>query len=168
MRKKHIPIFICFILIGIFVIAYFTTFRYMDDFDYSVYIFSDISECNNLIEQETDAKMETYDSPSKDKNVADLEYEKFFGGTYSSSQLTFEIFAYEFSSERTAKQYFYNETGKESERDENYSRSLGGFGKFRMIVISGKNAYVAYTERDTIEVLMKILENTFTKQISFS
>ena len=132
-------------------------------FEFSpIYIFADISECENIEKlKHEDAIITVYDTPEKDKNAKGLEYEKFFAAEYDSSELEFEIFAYEFKDGDTAKKYFRNETGKKDDRDINFSSSKGMFG-YILIVINDNMAYSALSSSADADELEDFLANVFS------
>ena len=74
------------------------------------YIFEDFSECENIERLKTeDATITPCDSSEDGKLTATLRYAKFYGARYESKKLNFTIYAYEFSTEADAKDYFLGE-----------------------------------------------------------
>ena len=108
-----------------------------------------------------DAQIQIYESPDKDKNIGNLSYEKYFGAYYSSSELDFEIFAYEFENKDDAKLYFNQVTGKDEQRDQSFSAS-GGAITYRQVVLDGKNVYAAYSSSGNSEKLQEFLGTVFS------
>ena len=126
---------------------------------YAFYIFSDISECEQILEQKhDDAEITVYDTPD-DKYIKDLEYVNFFACDYSSSELEFEIYAYEFSSKEDAMQYFTNVTGKSNQPERSFSSSKGMFS-FKVEAVDGNKVYRAvspfYDDNDLLSFLKEI------------
>ena len=130
-----------------------------------IYIFENISECEKISQNKPeDATVEVYQSTEKDKKLDGLQYESFFGAKYSSSELTFEIFAYEFQDTEEAHQYFYNHTGRESDRDTNFFGS-GGMFSYDLVVIDGKNAYFASTSSGDVDEMYEFFSNVFSTKL---
>ena len=134
--------------------------------DLKVNIFADISECENLLQSENKgAKFVKYDTPSKDKKLKNLEYESFFAGEYSCSDFEFTIFAYEFKNEDDAKAYFENHTGKESEKNANFSINMG-IGGYRLRVFHNSMAYsVTSSSRKDAEKIEAFLGENFSVDV---
>lgn len=131
----------------------------------SFYIFENIKECATLETQKTkESYITLYDSPSKDKNLNDLKYDEFYAGKYSSDELSFEIFAYQFIDSDNAKIYFKNNTGIETNLDTHYLAS-GGISKYNVIVIDNKNAYCINTKKSQANELMLYLSEVFSKKL---
>ena len=64
-----------------------------DDF----YIFNEIDECEKLIPvDKSNINFAIHDVADKDNDLKGLLYNDFFGMSYESEKLKFEIFAYEF------------------------------------------------------------------------
>lgn len=137
-------------------------------FDNDYYIFSNISECNNFeINKDEDAKITYYTTPEKDSNLKDLEYDSFFGAKYLSLDIEFEIFAYEFKDSNSAKKYFNNVTGKNSEElDTNFSASMG-MTSYRLVIIDFKKAYIVQGPSSNAEAIQDFLKENFTVKIGF-
>ena len=131
---------------------------------FNYYIFDDISECENITKTEyTNAKLSRYDTPINDNNLGNLEYLEFFGGCFSSDEIEFEIFAYEFKNTETTKQYFKNVTGKSTKLDSTYLHS-SGFGT-RLIVTRFESAYVVTMSNLDEKEVLKALEKVFSIQV---
>lgn len=131
---------------------------------YEFYIFSDISECEGITEHKhDDAEITIYEAPD-DKYLKDLEYVKFFACDYSSSELEFEIFAYEFDSSEDAKEYFKNVTGKSNQPDKSFSTSKGMF-RFRVVAIDDSRAYVAISPKKYDREVLSFLKEVFSVKI---
>lgn len=132
------------------------------------HIFVDVEECLNFeLNKHEDARITQYETPATDKALEDLQYNKFWAGKYISSELTFEIFAYEFVSKDEAKVYFENETGTLEKRDTFWRLSGGAFSS-RLIVVDEKNAYIVHTSTAQVKAVREFLKKNFTKELDFS
>lgn len=158
----------CVIILCAFCITFgiiITLLAFCDRGPRDYYIFSDISECENIIQKKSeDATIEKYDMPDKDKNLKDLQYSAFFAAKYSSSELTFEIFAYEFQSEEEAQQYFERTARVNSDRTTNFLE-WGNLRSNHIVVVDQKNAYLVNATRKDAEKLKTFLGEVFSKQI---
>lgn len=129
------------------------------------YIFSDISECDNIEAFKTeDAIVTIYDTPDLDDSIDDLEYDDFYAAKYESAELDFEIFAYEFADSDFSKTYFEINTGIKTDLDTHFLAS-GGIAKYTVIVIDGCNAYCANTTQKYSEDLKLFLGEIFSKKL---
>ena len=108
-----------------------------------VCIFEDIGECENL-ENSADpgTSVERYEGSEKDARSEGLSYSDYYGAMYSSPELRFEIFAYQFSSEEDAEKYYMNATGRACEDGTDYFVS-SGFPHYSIVVLDGRKAYFA-------------------------
>lgn len=159
--KKCIAVFVCAGLL-LLLASCFTACHTRQIPD--IYIFENISECKKIHQiKSEDATVELYESPEKDKKLKNLPYTAFFAAKYSSSTLTFEIFAYEFHDEESAQQYFTNHTGKIVDLKTNFTGSLGSFS-YDLVVIDGKNAYAINSSRD-VDKMHAFLGELFSKQV---
>ncbi|MBQ2972148.1 MAG: hypothetical protein IJE16_06335 [Ruminococcus sp.] len=132
-----------------------------------IYIFENISECENIEEYKSDdAVVTTYDTPNADKNFDDLEYDSFYASSYESDELDFEIFVYEFVDSDSAKEYFSKETGIEPVYSTMFLAS-GGMTKYDIIVIDESRAYYAETSKEDEEDLNLFLSRVFSKKLEF-
>ena len=137
-------------------------------------IFESIEECERLLTYETSGgEAVRYTEPTLDKNIHGLVYQEFFGMSYQSAAMEYEIFAYMFEDKDSALQYFINETGMNSYkkniplRDDDPNRifsAISGTSSYRVIVISGTRAYcltapVRYTEAVN-EMLTEVFSET--------
>ncbi|MBQ8163397.1 MAG: hypothetical protein IJZ93_03400 [Clostridia bacterium] len=157
---KKVSIIIACILI-------FNLFSCSKMFSDEIYIFSDISECANLeINKASDVTVQEYTSTDSDKKLNELKYDAFYAAKYESSEIEFEIYAYEFESSETAKKYFENVTGRKSELDSNFLAS-GGMNSFEFIVIDHQNAYVVYGHSGEQQKVYSILADAFSKKLEF-
>lgn len=129
------------------------------------YIFSDISECDNIeVFKTEDAIVTRYDTPDLDDSIDDLEYDDFYAAKYESAELDFEIFAYVFADSDSTKEYFKKETGIETNLDVHFLAS-GGMFKYRVIVIDGCRAYCANTTQENSKDLKLFLGEIFSKKL---
>lgn len=125
------------------------------------YIFSDINECYKF--ESGTAKITMLDS-SEDSYLKDLIFDKCYCAKYISKELEFTIFAYEFTDEMTAKEYFKNATGKQSELDRNFT-TTSGMISYEANIIDGKNAYTVQTKNEYIKQLEAVLSECFTVKV---
>ena len=63
--------------------------------------------------------------------------------------------------------YFENETGARIENKETVWRLSGGVTSSRLIVIDGKNAYIAHTATAEVDAMREFLKKSFTKELDF-
>ena len=130
------------------------------------YIFADISECDNLSLIADDEAVISRISSENDKKLKGNEYEAFWGAEYSSPELRFKIFAYEFADADAAKEYFYNNTGKDVGFNTTFSMSCGGIrGSLQLICIDGSNAYCVYSTAKDHQELIALLKECFSVSI---
>ena len=129
------------------------------------YIFSDISECDNLLTA-TDGTVILQMQTEQDKKLKGLVYENYRVAEYSAKELHFKIFAYEFADEDSAKAYFCNATGKHVDFDTTFTMSTGMFGYLDLIVIDGRNAYRIDSTAKDYKELESLLKESFTVKIS--
>ena len=130
------------------------------------YIFSDIGECENInTYKDENATVTVYDTPQEDENLCDLVYNDFFAACYDSSDLKFDIFAYEFTDSDSAKKYYEKVTGTSQNSDTCFS-AYGGMTTYTVVVIDGSNAYCANTTQKDSEELKSFLGEVFSKKIN--
>lgn len=133
--------------------------------DPQINMFANIGECQNIeLLKSQDAKVEIYDLPERDRALKDLEYEEFFACKYTSKDFKFEIFAYVFSNEEDAMQYFENETGKTDDPNPTYSIS-SGMNSYSRIIISGNKAYTVNCKKSKSEQVVAFINSCFSKRI---
>lgn len=138
----------------------------MNSFVY--YIFSDVRECQNLISNKhEDATIIIFDMPDDDEYIEDLKYEGFFGCNYTSSELSFEIFAYEFSDEESSKRYFKNAIGRKTDNGVDFCEERGMLS-CTLVVIDGVNAYSVRTNSSEVEQMKAFLAQQFTRKLDFN
>ncbi len=133
-----------------------------------IYIFENISECENIEKYKSDDAVVTIcDTPNADKNLNELEYDSFYGSSYESDELDFEMFAYEFEDCDSAKEYFKKETGKIVADDTTFITSIG-MSKYEIVVIDGCRAYFVETSKADREDLNLFLSRAFSKKLEFT
>ena len=159
--------FVLIFLVPILVI--WLAFRGPGSMDF--YIFADISECENLNSLDYEgAQFNKYSTSNNDKELGELKYNSFVAGKYTSEELDFEIFAYEFDSADTAKKYFKNVAGKSNDRDTTFSASSGfglfGPSQYEIIVIDYERAYRVVTDQMHDEEIKKALGQIFSIKIN--
>lgn len=159
--KKIIVISICVLCAILFFVYHFTRIPQVN-----VCIFSDISECEKIKDFDFPApEITEYETPNGDKFLGDLSYSHFFAAEYKSSELTFEIFAYEFETAAESVEYFQKITGKKDDMLTNFS-AMSSWGTYRLVVIDGQRAYCVYTTPGQAEKLTQNLEEIFSVNIS--
>lgn len=127
-----------------------------------VRVFADLAECENIEAKKTDGAMVTvYDTSDKDKYRKGLDYNRFYGCHYDSDEMKFELFAYEFSTDQAAQEYFKNATGKTDEQTTNFSSSKG-MTRFCRVVIHEKNAYVIECQNEYLDETTGYLSECFS------
>lgn len=136
--------------------------------DVEVYIFTDLSECQAIeSDQFTNAQVTVYDSPSNDKYIKDLDYSNFYACNYSSAQMHFELFAYEFPDSETAQAYFRNATGQAGNKTVNYLISEGLFSQTHHRIVCSKNlAYSIYTNPSDADAVANYINHIFSEKIT--
>ena len=95
---------------------------------------------------------------------------------FRSSDLKYEIFAYEFVDSNSALKYYINVTGqtsyeKELPLDESYENkrlsSSKGMSSYRLIAVYQNKAYVIVAPKQYEDIINKMLASTFSFQISW-
>ena len=136
MRKTRLLVIVlvcaCFVLL-------FSMMFYKASQPINIYMFSDISECLQIDGTES-AMVTKYNDSSRDEHLKGLSFVSSYGANYVSDELEFEIFAYEFESCDLSRDYFYNATQIDMDRDMNFY-SHQGPDYYTITVINGKNAY---------------------------
>lgn len=131
-----------------------------------VFIFSNIDECKTIENRSVGTGSFTnYQDSTQDDCLQGLSYISFYAGKYSSNQLKFELFAYEFDDVTSSRRYFENITGKNTERmEQNFSISSGMITA-RIVAYSNNHAYAVYCPTNNLPDVMQILEEVFTVKI---
>ena len=110
--KAYKLILVGFAIVLLLFLLIFYGFQKIDQTEYR--IFADIAECEQIVSNKPDgAQIEVYETAEKDKYLRNLEYEAFFGAKYASSEMRFQLFAYDFADSETARAYFEAVTGKD-------------------------------------------------------
>ncbi|MBR6680814.1 MAG: hypothetical protein IKL59_06090 [Clostridia bacterium] len=170
MRKKS-PILVIIISFVVCAIVAFTYMALTGPLPSEYYIFQNIEECENLIPTDMDDEsFERYDMPMNDKDLDSLSYNNFFGGSFKSDSLQYEIFAYEFEDYDSALKYYANVVGqnfnslKELERDSFFLASQGT--SYQLVVILQNKAYKLNAPNKYIDEINELLANTFSQKIN--
>ena len=129
-----------------------------------VHMFSSIEECQNIKSLKSN-NVEIYDFPTGDKYLKKLKFEEWFGCKYNSDDLTFELFAYVFSSNEHAMNYFQNVTGKVNDPNPTFLSSAG-MSSYSRIVVSENKAYVVYCKKNAKENVIKFINSWFSVDIT--
>lgn len=159
--KKNIKILLVFLII--FFLA--GTLSSCGPKDYEIYIFTELSECYALEDKQSEEiQITVYDSPEKDKDLRNLAYIDFYACNYSSSELQFDLFAYEFPTQETAKKYFKNATGIESTKTTNFLGS-SGLSRYQLTVIKDNLAYTFHTRASDEEKATSVINQLFSEKI---
>jgi hypothetical protein len=113
-------------------------------------MFQDLDECKELMHYEQlPAEIKEYTDPQIDKNFKNFEYERFWGMSYHSENLDYEIYAYEFTNAEAVLKYCRqvskNNNTHIDESGTLYLTQLGG-GEYIIFVVKDNMAYklVAY------------------------
>lgn len=164
MKRKNWGFIVVISLISIYLILFAIGNFYVGSYG-GVYIFESIEECHKISELDYSGKVVTiYDSPDKDECIEDLRYTAFYGAKFRSYELNFEIFAYEFSSENEAREYYMNVAGMSPSANPCFLSS-GGLFSSKILVINSKNAYTVYTSFLGDIALSDVLEDVFSIKI---
>ena len=146
----------------VFVLLFSLCSCKMEEID--IHIFSDINECQSIIQNNTNsAEIEIYSS-EKDKNLKNLEYDDYFGCKYTCDGYSFEIFAYNFIDSDTAYQYFENITGKRNNPNPTFSDN-SNLSDYRRVVINKNMAYTVYCKNQYKEKVLEFINEIFSLDI---
>ena len=128
-------------------------------------MFTNIKECQKMIESKSDdVQIQTYDCTIVDENISNLEFEQSFGCKYISDEFTFLFFAYEFSNDDLAIEYFENVTGKKGDPNPTFLDS-SGMSKFNRIVVKGNRAYTVRCKKKDKERVLEFLNSCFSEKV---
>ena len=161
--KKSIWIYILALVLGLllFLVSCGTSKN-------GYYIFSEIQELENMeLQFEEYGEVDRYNDTSKDKNIKEMQYDRFYGAYYKCEDFEFEIFAYEFSNIYNAKKYFQNVTGKECKTTVNFGTTSGMSQKTQMIVINQENAYLILFENEFAKEIENFLSENFALHLVY-
>ena len=122
-----------------------------------VHMFSNIKECQVIESLNDNANVKIIASPDEDKYFKDLQFQNFFGCEYTSDDLTFELFAYEFSNADMAMSYFENSTGKGEDPNSTFCDSTGMLW-FKRIVVKENKAYAVRCKKEYKEKMDKLAD----------
>ena len=133
--------------------------------DVEVYIFSDLSECRTIeIEKPNGVQVTSYDSPAGDQYIKELIYNDYYACNYSSAEVQFDLFAYEFPDQATAQEYFKNATGQDTTKTVTYLDSQG-VTTYRRVVISNNLAYSVLAKASDADATIEIINQLFSEKI---
>ena len=128
-------------------------------------MFSDIGECHaieNLNHNNADIKI--YASTDQDRYIKDLQFQHYFGCRYTSDELSFELFAYEFSNDDTAMLYFKNLTGKDIDPNPTFCDSSGMYW-FKRIVVKENKAYAIHCKKEHKDKTIELINSCFKEKM---
>lgn len=128
-------------------------------------MFENIDECELLAQK--GMKLEKLDPVQADTYLDGLVYDDYFAATCSSATGNFTLYAYEFSTSERAAKYFFNATGKQSERETNFSIEATA-SIYRVVVYSGARVYFATTTPSDAEYMFEMLSEVFVHTIPIS
>lgn len=173
--KKKLPAFIG-LGITILCIVGFALYMMKCSTPNPYFIFQNIDECERLIpSDQSKLTIERYASPDKDSNLKGLSYNAFWGMEFHSSDLKYEIFAYEFVDSNSALKYYINVTGQNSYKkelplnDDNENKRLSsskGTLSYRLIAVFQNKAYVIFAPQQYEDAINKMLATAFSFQLS--
>lgn len=130
-----------------------------------VHIFSDMSECYALEqEQSSDVTVDVFSSPEDDKYLKDCTYTDFFACEYTSNDINFTLFSYEFSNESIAQKYFHYATGQDADSTSTFCNSTGMF-HYKSVVINGNFAYRLQTKASEEEKVKDFINERFSVEL---
>lgn len=133
-----------------------------------VRIFGEIQECKKFEELAgPNVTIELLDTPTADSYLYDLVYIDFYGFEYRSTDINFELYAYNFADSEDANAYFYNVTGKNNTFEKNFSDSSGMLS-YRRIALSGNKVYCAYTTPSEADRMIEIINGVFSQELFYS
>ena len=130
-----------------------------------VHIFENLAECEAItLDAFTSVQITRADVPDGDQYLKGLTYTDFFACSYSSNELSFDLFAYAFPSQDVAKEYYQNVTGKENGGTATFS-DVSGMTYYRRIAIMDNMAYSVYTTPADAETVIALLNEAFSVRI---
>lgn len=164
-RTKKILLVVCVSVVAITVVL-MAIARFATLWNAEVFIFSNIDECKAIENRSGETVSFTkFQDATQDDCLQGLSYISFYAGKYSSDQLKFELFAYEFDDVASSRSYFENITGKDTEQmEQNFSISSGMITA-RIVAYSNNHAYAVYCPTNNLPNVMQILEELFTVKI---
>ena len=157
--KKTTIVFVCAIVLLLIAVS---TALMIVHTNVSVCIFADLEECESIAS--ADGSFSEYTEVSSDKHVK-VRLTDFFAGKYKCDGFKFEIFAYEFDSIDSARAYFEEVTGKNSDGlDTNFSLSSGLLNSY-LVVFDSNRAYMLYAPTMDISDVAQFLSGVFSIKI---
>lgn len=165
-KNQIIALLICVLVV---VLAGFAIVSpiFQGHWDAKICIFADMAECESLEDLSVgEGRFTRYHNTALDDKLNGLQYTSFFSGSYSCDQFEFEIFAYKFVNANSAKTYFENVTGKNSDSRESNFSLVSGAVRSHIAVFSGDSAYAAYFPTSALTNVLEILSKQFTIQIN--
>lgn len=176
LSKKRLSILICLSITFLFIVGLFIIHMLNPSSPKEYFIFQDINECSLLLPADrSDLTIEEYTLPDKDKNLSNLSYEHFWGMKFHSTELEYEIFAYEFVDSDSALKYYINVTGQSSYKKElplssdNINRRLSsskGILSYRLVVVYQNKAYLIISPSKYEDAINKLLAENFSIPLS--
>ena len=158
--KKTTIVFVCAVVLLLIAVS---TALMIVHTNVSVCIFADLEECESIAS--ADGSFSEYTEVSSDKHVKTLTYTDFFAGKYKCDGFKFEIFAYEFDSIDSARAYFEEVTGKNSDGlDTNFSLSSGLLNS-HLVVFDSNRAYMLYAPTMDMSDVAQFLSGVFSIKI---
>lgn len=142
------------------------------------FVFQTLEECEQLLTYEAaDSPIVHYTEASADKNADALSYEEFFGFSYQSDTMKYEMFAYVFKDKESALRYFVNRTGmtvylKNIPLPEDDSNCIYWafvkLGTYQLAVVSGNRAYYLEAPARYVQTIDAMLAEVFSERVELS
>ena len=167
MFSKKMPLIIVLIIIASLLVV-FVIYEFNDDTPPEFFIFENISECEQLLPTDvSDSTVEKYITPDKDKKIKELSYKEFWGMKFTSSDLEYEIFAYEFADSDSALKYYTNVTGRSDDLPYKDKRAHATKGMFNydIIVVYQNKAYSLSAPLRCADSIDELLANAFSYRL---
>ena len=154
------------IIIALLIFFSFLGIRYLDNL--KITVFSDIEECQ-LIEKagnDEDATVIKISNPSNDKLYDEkFAYKEFWAIQYTSSECSFEIYAYEFENEDIAKAYFEEFVSNGGSKDSSF-HSISGINYGQQTVYQNERAYTIYaSSHKNLKEAVALVNNCFSVEL---
>lgn len=134
-----------------------------------MFMFEDFNECKQLMNYgEIEAEVKVYDDPTTDKDYTDIVYKTFWGMSYMSEDLNYEIFAYEFDNRQSALKY----SSIAAEDDEASCDEYGIYwikmftpNEYIIVVMENNFVYKIVSPKDSNYKIDKMLSSMFSQKI---
>lgn len=155
------------ICLSVILMLLFALFLFTSSFSpKKIYIFEDMAECEAFrTMSDNNGTFTEYTDRITDDNLSNLSYVSCLSGKYLCDKYNFEIFAYEFENEESARAYFKNCTGKNTnDLRQNFSLSSGLF-RSHLAVLKGTKAYVVSCPTKYVQDVLQVLEKCFSDRI---